>query len=252
MAKRNKYDQKKYLGNSQKNSEDVKSTADTVKKDKPVIDKSKSIIAAPSGMFSDKINEPFVHEMTLSTGGEKLSPEERQNKWSKMANYFRANSLWMLMYCTGCCAIELPQAMTSRYDMERLGMGPMATPRQADILLITGYLSLKTLRRLIYTYEQMSEPKYVVGFGPCTLNGGIYHDSHAVINQLDQYVPIDLYIAGCMPKPEAVMNGFQDLITLIESGKATGWKDYHARYEWYKQNQKEALGEVMVHDEFHE
>ncbi len=227
-----------------------------IKKDKVkkiVIDKSKSIIDAPSGMFSDKINEPFAHEMIVSKDrSENLTPKQRKRKWKSMANYFSANSLWMLMYCTGCCAIELPQAMTSRYDMERLGMGPMATPRQADILLITGYLSLKTLRRLIYTYEQMSEPKYVVGFGPCTLNGGIYHDSHAVINQLDQYVPIDLYIAGCMPKPEAVMNGFQDLIDLIEVGEATGWKDYHARYEWYKQNQKEALGEVMIHDEFHE
>jgi NADH-quinone oxidoreductase subunit B len=252
MAKKNKHDQKNYLRNSQIKNNVVKSTEQPVKSAKIVKDKSKSIIAAPSGMFSDKINEPFEHEMMRSTGGEILTKEEKQNKWSKMANYFRANSLWMLMYCTGCCAIELPQAMTSRYDMERLGMGPMATPRQADILLITGYLSLKTLRRLIYTYEQMSEPKYVVGFGPCTLNGGIYHDSHAVINQLDQYVPIDLYIAGCMPKPEAVMNGFGDLIALIESGKATGWKDYHARYEWYKQNQKEALGEVMVHDEFHE
>jgi len=208
---------------------------------------------APSGMFSKEINEEFKHAMIVSDAPVgQIAPEVKQKTWEKIGNYFRANSLWMLMYCTGCCAIELPQAMTSRYDMERLGMGPMATPRQADILLITGYLSLKTLRRLIYTYEQMSEPKYVVGFGPCTINGGIYHDSHAVINQLDQYVPIDLYIAGCMPKPEAVMNGFKDLITLIESGKATGWKDYHIRYDWYKQNQQEALGEVMIHDEYHE
>ncbi len=232
-------------------------------KDNRSKDRSKSIIDAPSGMYSDEINlkirkdlenkGQLEHRMRVSESANgPVNQEVRQKNWSRIANYFRANSMWMLMYCTGCCAIELPQAMTSRYDMERLGMGPMATPRQADVLLITGYLSLKTLRRLIYTYEQMSEPKYVVGFGPCTINGGIYHDSHAVINQLDQYVPIDLYIAGCMPKPEAVMNGFNDLIKLIESGKASGWKDYHARYEWYKRNQKEALGEVMIHDEFHE
>jgi len=180
-------------------------------------------------------------------------PKDEQNKtWINIANYFRANSIWMLMYCTGCCAIELPQAMTSRYDMERLGMGPMATPRQADVLLITGYLSLKTLRRIIYSYEQMSEPKYVVAFGPCTLNGGIYHDSHAVINRLDQYLPIDLYIAGCMPKPEAVMNGFNDLIKMIQGRKATGWKMYQENHAWYQENQLSALGEVFVHDEFHE
>ena len=94
--------------------------------------------------------------------------------WDKLKNVFRSHSLWMLHYCTGCGAIELPPTMTSRFDMERIGMGPMATPRQADVLLITGYLSVKTLRRVIYTYEQMMEPKYVVGFGSCTLNGGIY------------------------------------------------------------------------------
>lgn len=172
--------------------------------------------------------------------------------WEDIANYFRANSIWMLMYCTGCCAIELPQAMTSRYDMERLGMGPMATPRQADVLLVTGYLSVKTLRRLIYAYEQMSEPKYLVAFGPCTINGGLYYDSHAVINQLDQYLPIDIYVAGCMPKPEAVMNGFQDLIDMIQRKEANGWKKYRDNYDWYKSNQIHALGEVRIKDEFHE
>ena len=188
----------------------------------------------------------------LSTKFTKMTKEEVDRKWWEIGDFFRRNSLWMLMYCTGCCAIELPPAMTSAYDMERLGMGPMATPRQADVLLVTGYLSLKTLRRLIYTYEQMSEPKYIVGFGSCTINGGIYHDSHAVINQLDQYVPVDVYVAGCMPNTEAVMNGFVDLMDLIKSKKANGWKDYHKRYEWYLANQKAALGEVRVHDEFHE
>jgi len=179
-------------------------------------------------------------------------PEKIKKGWDGISNYFRANSIWMLMYCTGCCAIELPQAMTSRYDMERLGMGPMATPRQADVILVTGYLSVKTLRRVIYAYEQMSEPKYLVAFGPCAINGGIYYDSHAVIKQLDQYLPIDIYIAGCMPKPEAVMNGFKDLIEMIKSKKATGWRKYRDNNAWYKANQIHALGEVRIKDEFHE
>ncbi len=172
--------------------------------------------------------------------------------WEGISRFFRANSLWMLMYCTGCCAIELPQAMTSRYDMERLGMGPMATPRQADVLLVTGYLSVKTLRRVIYAYEQMSTPKYLVAFGPCTINGGIYHDAATVIKSLDQYLPIDVYIAGCMPKPEAVMNGFQDLINMIKDKTADGWKRYRDHYDWYKQNQIESLGELRIKDEYHE
>jgi NADH-quinone oxidoreductase subunit B len=189
---------------------------------------------------------------TKFTPASTMTKAEIDRKWWEIGDFFRRNSLWMLMYCTGCCAIELPPAMTSAYDMERLGMGPMATPRQADVLLVTGYLSLKTLRRLIYTYEQMSEPKYVVGFGSCTINGGIYHDSHAVINQLDQYIPVDVYVAGCMPNTEAVMNGFVDLMEQIKNKTATGWKRYKDNYEWYQKNQLASLGEVRVKDEFHE
>ena len=185
-----------------------------------------------------------------------MASEDKEKKlkegWEGISRFFRANSLWMLMYCTGCCAIELPQAMTSRYDMERLGMGPMATPRQADVLLVTGYLSVKTLRRVIYAYEQMSTPKYLVAFGPCTINGGIYHDAATVIKSLDQYLPIDVYIAGCMPKPEAVMNGFQDLINMIKDKSADGWKRYRDNYDWYRQNQIESLGELRIKDEYHE
>jgi NADH-quinone oxidoreductase subunit B len=181
----------------------------------------------------------------------KLTKKETDRKWWEIGDFFRRNSLWLLMYCTGCCAIELPPAMTSAYDMERLGMGPMATPRQADILLVSGYLSLKTLRRLIYTYEQMSEPRYVVALGSCPINGGIYHDSHAVINQLNRYIPVDVYVAGCMPNTEAVMNGFVDLIDLIKSKKANGWKQYHENFDWYKENQLTTLGKVVIKDEFH-
>ncbi|MBT1247615.1 MULTISPECIES: NADH-quinone oxidoreductase subunit B [unclassified Thermosipho (in: thermotogales)] len=172
--------------------------------------------------------------------------------WEKIADKLRSRSLWMLHYCTGCGAIELPPTMTSRFDMERFGMGPMATPRQADILFITGYLSAKTLRRVIYTYEKMAEPRYVIGFGSCTLNGGIYYDSYATVNRLDYYIPVDLYIAGCMPRPEALLEAFNELMRMIRRGEANGWKKYKENYEWYKQNQIRSLGEVFVHDEFHE
>ncbi len=172
--------------------------------------------------------------------------------WEQIADSFRSRSIWMLHYCTGCGAMELPPTMTSRFDMERFGVAPMATPRQADILLITGYLNTKTLRRVIYTYEQMADPKYVIGFGSCTINGGIYFDSYSTINRLDYYVPVDVYIAGCMPRPEAILEAFNYLMEKIRKGEADGWKRYRENYEWYKQNQIRSLGEVYVHDEFHE
>ncbi len=167
--------------------------------------------------------------------------DERQSSWESVLNYFRKRSMWMLYYCTGCGAIELPPSMTSRYDMERFGMGPMATPRQADLLLITGYLSVKTLKRVIYSYEQMQEPKYVVGFGSCPINGGIYWDAYPVINHLEMFMPVDMSIAGCMPRPQAILDAFQKLMAEIQAGHAVGYKRYRKHYDWYKRNQDAVL-----------
>jgi NADH-quinone oxidoreductase subunit B len=163
------------------------------------------------------------------------------NNWERILNFFRSRSLWLLYYCTGCGAVELPPVMTSRFDCERLGMGPMATPRQADILLITGYISVKTLKRVVRSYEQMPEPKWVVGFGSCPVNGGIYWDSYATINHLEKYIPVDLSIAGCMPRPQAVLDGFLKLMKMIDRGEAVGYKKYRLNHDWYKRNQGEVL-----------
>ncbi len=156
-------------------------------------------------------------------------------------NFSRKNSLFMLAYGTGCGAIELPATLTSRYDAERLGIRGAATPRQADLLLITGYLSTKTLKRVIRVYEQMQDPKYVIGFGSCTINGGMYWDSYNTIKLLDKYIPVDVYINGCMPRPESVISGFEELKGLIQAGKADGATKYKENLEWYRANQKKVL-----------
>ncbi|MGB9685417.1 MAG: NADH-quinone oxidoreductase subunit NuoB [Rectinema subterraneum] len=162
--------------------------------------------------------------------------------WDRVLAKLKKNSLWMLHYCTGCGAIELPPTMTARYDMERFGIMPMVTPRQADILLITGYLSVKTLKRVILIYEQMQAPKYVVGFGSCTINGGMYWDSYSTIKSLDQYLPVEMYLAGCMPRPEAIIKGFTWLIDRVGKGEANSWRDYYENYEFYRKNQEELFG----------
>ena len=156
-------------------------------------------------------------------------------------NFARKNSLWVLAYGTGCGAIEIPPTMTSRYDAERFSVRGAATPRQADVLLITGYLSVKTLKRVIRSYEQMQDPKYVIGFGSCTINGGMYWDSYNTIKQLDLYLPVDVYINGCMPRPEAVLAGFNKLQELIGKGQANGWRHYKENLEWYRQNQQRLI-----------
>lgn len=161
--------------------------------------------------------------------------------FEKVLDFFRSRSMWMLYYCTGCGAVELPPSMTSRFDMERFGIGPMATSRQADILLVTGYVSVKTLKRIVKVYEQMPEPKWVMGFGSCPVNGGIYWNSYNTINQLDKYIPVDLSLTGCMPRPQAVLDGLIKLSNQIERGEAVAYKKYTLNHEWYKKNQREVL-----------
>jgi NADH-quinone oxidoreductase subunit B len=163
--------------------------------------------------------------------------------FDELVRFCQSRSMFMLHYCTGCGAVELPPAMTSRFDMERLGIQPMVTPRQADILLITGYVSVKTLKRVILTYEQMGAPKYVVGICSCTVNGGMYWQSYATAKKLNDYLPVDIYIAGCMPRPEAVITGMRELMENIRAGRAASWKDYYRRYDHYLGNQQRLFGE---------
>ena len=166
-----------------------------------------------------------------------------QKVFDSFMDFCRARSLFILHYCTGCGAIELPPAMTSRFDMERLGIQPMVTPRQADILLITGYVSIKTLKRIILTYEQMQAPKYVIGICSCTVNGGMYWQSYATAKILSEYMPVDMYIAGCMPRPEAVLEGLGQLQEQIKTGQANAWQDYYRHYDHYLGNQQQLFGE---------
>jgi len=180
--------------------------------------------------------------LPVKAGSKRTNP--LANVFDELVRFAQSRSLFMLHYCTGCGAVELPPAMTSRFDMERLGIQPMVSPRQADILLVTGYVSVKTLKRVILTYEQMSSPKYVIGICSCTVNGGMYWQSYATAKKLNDYLPVDVYIAGCMPRPEAVIAGLRELIEDIRTGRADSWKDYYRRYDQYLSNQQRLFGET--------
>jgi len=188
----------------------------------------------------DKIQ---VREERLPVPNSRKRTNPLAGVFDELVRFCRARSMFLLHYCTGCGAIELPPAMTSRFDMERLGIQPMVSPRQADILLITGYVSVKTLKRVILTYEQMAAPKYVVGICSCTVNGGMYWQSYATAKKLNDYLPVDIYIAGCMPRPEAVITGMRELMENIQAGRAESWKDYYRRYDHYLGNQQRLFGE---------
>ncbi len=159
----------------------------------------------------------------------------------KFANWARANSLWVLGFGTGCGAIEMRPLMTPRFDAYRYGIQWRPTPRQASVFVVSGYLSVKTLKRVVRTYEQMQNPKFVIALGSCTINGGMYWDSYNTINRLDQYMPVDVYIAGCMPRPESLLAGFEKLKTIIKEGRGEGANTYAEKFDWYKANQKKII-----------
>ena len=157
------------------------------------------------------------------------------------ANWARANSLWILAFGTGCGAIELRPLMTARFDANRFGVAGRPTPRQSSVFVIGGYASVKTLKRIIRSYEQMQGPKFVICLGICPINGGMYFDSYNTINQFDQYIPVDLYITGCMPRPEVLVAGIMELQKMIKQGRCDGANRYIENFDWYKANQKKVI-----------
>ena len=163
-----------------------------------------------------------------------------------LMNWFRKRSIFVLAYGTGCGAIVMLPTFTSRYDAERLGIRGAATPRQADVIIVSGYCSYKTLRRIIRTYEQMANPKYVLALGSCTVNGGMYWDSYNTIKKLEDYMPVDMYVNGCMPRPESILEGFIELQKEIGEGKASSWQKYEENYEFYRKNQEAVLGKTVA------
>lgn len=166
----------------------------------------------------------------------------------KFLNWARANSLWILGFGTGCGAIELRPLMTARYDMFRYGIAPRPTPRQSSVFIIGGYASIKTIKRIVRSYEQMQSPKFVIALGSCTINGGMYWDSYNTVNRIDYYIPVDIYIAGCMPRPEAIIAGFEALKKRIIAGKAEGANKYAENFSWYKANQKKIIKDWNMPD----
>ena len=141
-------------------------------------------------------------------------------------NFGRAKSLWYLLFGTACCAIELMCTGASRYDFDRLGMMFRASPRQADLIIAAGTITKKMAPRLRKLYDQMSEPRYVIAMGGCTIKGGpFYYDSYSVEKGIDHIVPVDMYIPGCPPRPESLMEGCIHLQEVIRKQKLSDWQE---------------------------
>ncbi len=139
----------------------------------------------------------------------------------KAVGLARANSLWPLPFATSCCGIEFMATMASHYDLSRFGMERLSfSPRQADLLMVMGTISKKMAPILRQVYEQMAEPKWVLSMGACASSGGIF-DTYSVLQGIDRIIPVDVYIPGCPPRPEQVLDGILKIQELAKNEART-------------------------------
>ena len=160
-------------------------------------------------------------------------PEDLENvvaitTLDRLYNWGRRSSVWPLMFGLACCAIEMIAAQTARYDMARFGMEVMRpTPRQADMMLVSGTVTKKMLPAIIRLYNQMPEPKYVVAMGACASSGGPFKEGYNVVAGIDKFLPVDVYIPGCPPTPQALIAGMIKLQEKID-------KQSIKKVRWYE------------------
>lgn len=128
-----------------------------------------------------------------------------------LINWGRKNSLWFLTQPMGCCGVEMIATGCSHYDTDRFGIIPRDSPRQADVIVISGYVTKKYLPALKRLWDQMPSPKWVICMGDCSISGGPFYESYSTVQNIDEIFPIDVFIPGCPPRPEALIQGFIEL-----------------------------------------
>ncbi len=162
-------------------------------------------------------------------------------------NWARLSSLWPLLYGTACCFIEFAALLGSRFDFDRFGLVPRSTPRQADLIITAGTVTMKMAPALVRLYEQMPEPKYVIAMGACTITGGMFSvDSPSAVRGVDKLIPVDVYLPGCPPRPEAIIDAIIKLRKKIsnESIQERGYQRQIHRYYSTAHNLKPVAPEV--------
>jgi len=144
-------------------------------------------------------------------------------KLEEVVNWGRKNSFFIYPFVTACCGMEFMSAAGPRYDLDRFGAAlPRFSPRQADLLMVVGTISHKQAPVLVKVYNQMAEPKWVMAFGVCATSGGFY-DNYATVQGIDTLIPVDIYVPGCPPRPEMVIDGLLELQKKVEKERFSDW-----------------------------
>lgn len=167
-------------------------------------------------------------------------PEELQSNIAittldRIYNWSRARSVWPMLFGLACCAIEMIATAAARYDPSRFGMEVMRpSPRQADLMIVSGTVTKKMIPQIVRLYNQIAEPRYVLAMGACASGGGPFKEGYNVVDGVDKFIPVDVYIPGCPPTPQALLNGFITLHKKIESQSIR-------TVPWYQRGQSEPI-----------
>jgi NADH-quinone oxidoreductase subunit B len=159
---------------------------------------------------------PLARPATVPYGSLLTGPGFVTHSVQQVIEWARSHSLWQMMFGLACCAIEMMAANASLYDLDRFGVIPRGSPRQSDLLIVSGTVTYKVAGMVQRVYQQMAEPRWVIAMGDCATAGSLYyHDGYSVVKGVDQIVPVDVYISGCPPRPEALIDGILELERLI-------------------------------------
>jgi len=175
------------------------------------------------------------------TEEEKVQEQLKNNVFLTTLNYVynwgRRGSMWPLMFGLACCAFEVFAAGDPRFDLSRFGMEVLrASPRQADLMIVAGTVTKKMLPQVVRLYNQMAEPKYVMAMGACAMGGGPFKEGYNVVSGIDKFLPVDVYVPGCPPRPEALLQGVMLLHEKVMS------QDFR-QVRWY---QEESIPEIPI------